>query len=116
MEFNNNVLEAFQNFHDLALSVADECDDLISKQREMLSFVDTVKSLVADVRQLVTKGEVQDDGFQVHVASDVYLRITSSLVCIESALELTYSVGTVASESVPVESQPVQYTPSLSKR
>ncbi len=31
------------------------------------TFVDTVKSLVAEVRQIVTKGEVQDDGFQVHL-------------------------------------------------
>lgn len=116
MEFNNNVLEAFQNFHDLALSVADECDDLISKQREMLSFVDTVKSLVAEVRQIVTKGEVQDDGFQVRVPSDVYLRLTSRLASIESALKLTHPVGTVTSESVLAESQLVQYTPSLSKR
>ena len=113
---SNNVLEAFQNFHDLALSVADECDDLISKQREMLSFVDTVKSLVGDVRQLVTKGVVQDDGFQVHVPSDVYLRLTGRLSSIESALKLTHLVRIVASESVPAESKPVPYTPSLSKR
>lgn len=116
MESNTNVLEAFQNFHDLALKVAEECDGLISKQREMSYVTDTVKSLVSDIRQLVTKGEVKEDGFQVHVPSDVYLRLTSRLASIESALNLTHPVGSVASESVPAESQPVQYTPSLSKR
>jgi hypothetical protein len=116
MESNNNVLKAFQNFHDLALSVADECDNLISKQREMSVFVDTVKSLVGDVRQLVTKGVVQDDGFQVHLPSDAYLRLTSRLSSIESALKLTHPIESVTSESVPAESQLVQYTPSLSKR
>ena len=115
-EQKNSVLEAFQRFHDMALEVAGECDSLIDKQREMSAFVDTVKSLVGDVRQLVTKGEVQDDGFQVHVPSDVYLGLTSRLSSIESALKLTHPVGTVTGESVPVESQLVQYTPSLSKR
>jgi hypothetical protein len=115
-EQNSPVMEAFHRFHDLALEVAEECDSLIDKQREMSYFTDTVKSLVADVRQLVTKGEVQDDGFQVHLPSDAYLRLTSRLSGIESVLKLTHPVGTVASESVPAESQPVQYTPSLSKR
>ena len=115
-EQNSPVMEAFQRFHDMALEVAEECDSLIAKHREMLSFVDTVKSLVGDVRQLVTKGVVQDDGFQVHVPSDVYLRLTSRLSSIESALKLTHPVGSVASESVPAEFQPAQYTPSLSKR
>lgn len=116
MEINNNVLEAFQNFHDLALSVADECDNLIDKQREMSAFFGNVKSLIGDVRQLVTKGEVQDDGFQVHLPSDAYLRLTSRLSGIESTLKLTHPVGTVTGEPVPTSSQPAQYTPSLSKR
>ena len=115
-EQNNSVLEAFQRFRDLAIEVAEECDSLIDKQREMSYFTDTVKLLVADVRQLVTKGVVQDDGFQVHVPSDVYLRLTSRLAAIESALKLTHLVRIVASESVPAESKPVPYTPSLSKR
>lgn len=113
---NNQVLETFQRFHDLALEVADECDTLIIKQREMKALVSQVKSLVGDVRQLVTNGEVQDDGFQVHVPSNVYLRLTSNLAGIESALQLTHSIETVTGESVPATSQPVQYTPSLSKR
>lgn len=115
-EQNNSVLEAFQRFRDLAIEVAEECDSLIDKQREMSYFTDTVKSLVADVRQLVTKGVVQEDGFQVHVPSDVYLRLTSRLAALESALKLTHPVETITSESVPVVSQPTQYTPSLSKR
>jgi hypothetical protein len=115
-EQNSPVMEAFKRFHDMALEVADECDSLIAKQREMSAFVGNVKSLVGDVRQLVTKGEVLETGFQVHLPSDAYLRLTSSLACIESALKLTHPVGTVASESVPAESQPVPYTPSLSKR
>jgi hypothetical protein len=115
-EQNNSVLEAFQRFHDLALEVAEECDSLIVKQREMKALVSNVKLLVGDVRQLVTTGEVQDDGFQVHVSSDVYLRLTSCLAGIESALNLTHSIETVTGETVPVTSQPAPYTPSLSKR
>lgn len=115
-EQNSPVMEAFHRFHDLALEVAEECDSLIDRQREMSYFTDTVKSLVAEVRQIVTIGEVQNDGFQVHVPSDVYLRLTSRLAAIESALKLTHSVGTVTGEPVPDISQAVQYTPSLSKR
>ncbi|MDK9719242.1 MAG: hypothetical protein OEL57_15265, partial [Trichlorobacter sp.] len=102
--------------HNLALEVADECDNLIDKQREMKALVDQVKSLVGDVRQLVTNGEVRDDGFQVHVPSNVYLRLTSCLAGIESALKLTHPAETVTVESVSVMSQPVSYIPSLSKR
>lgn len=115
-EQNNSVLETFQHFHNLALEVADECDNLIDKQREMSTLVGQVKSLVGDVRQLVTIGEVQDDGFQVHVSSDVYLRLTSNLAGIESALKLTHPAETVTAESVPATSQLAPYTPSLSKR
>jgi len=115
-EHNNNVLETFQHFHDLALEVAGECDTLIIKQREMKALVGNVKLLVGDVRQIVTNGEIQDDGFQVHVPSNVYLRLTSNLAGIESALQLTHPVETVAGESVPATSQPAPYTPSLSKR
>lgn len=115
-EQNNSVLDAFQRFHDLALEVAGECDSLIVKQREMKALVSNVKLLVGDVRQLVINGEVQDDGFQVDVPSDVYLRLTSRLAAIESALHLTHPVETVTGEPVPDISHPVQYTPSLSKR
>lgn len=115
-EQNSPVMEAFHRFHDLALEVAEECDSLIAKHREMSAFVGNVKSLVGDVRQVVTSGEIKEDVFQVNVPSEVYLRLTSCLAGIESALKLTHPVGTVASESVPAESQPVQYTPSLSKR
>lgn len=115
-EQNNNVLETFQHFHDLALVVAEECDNLIDKQREMKALVSNVKLLVGDVRQLVINGEVQDDGFQVDVPSDVYLLLTSRLAGIESALKLTHPVETVTGEPVPDISQPMQYTPSLSKR
>lgn len=115
-EQNNSVQEAFQRFHDLALEVADECDSLIVKQREMSALVDQVKQLIGDVRQLVTIGEVQDDGFQVHASSDVYLRLTSRLAGIESAIKLTHQAEMVTGEPVPDISQPVQYTPSLSKR
>lgn len=115
-EQNNSVLDAFQRFHDLALEVAEECDSLIAKHREMSAFVGNVKSLVGDVRQVVTSGEVKEDVFQVKVPSEVYLRLTGYLAGIESALKLTHPVGTVANESVPNESQPVQYIPSLSKR
>lgn len=113
---NSPLMEAFHRFHDLALEVAGECDSLIVKQREMEALVSNVKLLVGDVRQLVTNGEVQDDGFQVHVPSDVYLRLSSRLAAIESALHLTHTVETVKAESVSETSQPVQYTPSLSKR
>lgn len=115
-EQNNSVQEAFQRFHDLALEVADECDSLIVKQREMKALVSNVKLLIGDVRQLVINGEVQDDGFQIDVSSDVYLRLTSRLAGIESALKLTHPVEMVTSEPVPDISHPVQYTPSLSKR
>ena len=115
-EQNNQVLEAFQRFHDMALEVAGECDGLVDKQREMSTLVGQVKSLVGDVRQLVTIGEVQDDGFQVHLPSNVYLRLTSCLAGIESALKLSHSIETVIGETVPVTSQPAPYTPSLSKR
>jgi hypothetical protein len=115
-EQNSQVLEAFQRFHDIALEVAAECDGLIDRQRELSVFVGNVKSLVGDVRQVVTKGEVQDDGFQVHVPSDVYLRLTGRLAAIESSLHLTHPVEMVTGEPVPDISQAVQYTPSLSKR
>ena len=115
-EQNSQVLEAFQRFHDIALEVAAECDGLIDRQRELSVFVGNVKSLVGDVRQLVTTGEVLESGYQVHVPSNVYLRLTSGLSSVESSLQLTHPTETVTSEPVPTSSQPAQYTPSLSKR